>query len=409
MIGNKASLFLLGAAVSLATATVAQDNDDAATRIDLMTFAQGALPVSIATSAEFRTTMEHAIRAIDGNPIGFVATPRFGAATDQLEIVYALPAASRFDRFAVPNILETPSPSQTFFRNIAVFGSAQSAEGPWELLAEGALQVHGSRGQTTDLTMVADQLSVSWVKLQLSDGLDVQVENTFFEFSELIGNGTQDAAPPSELFTGIWDGRGVDIELTQEGVAVTGCYDQGSVLAGTVDGPVLRALGTDDADIPSQFILIAAEDGSLRGLRSTNGAPFRIYDGEQTDAALICSQPEPPTLGCGDTIYGIGFDFDSATIRAESTPVLESLYQGLSTESASSIEIIGHSSSEGADDYNRDLSQRRAAAVVDALAMLGLEASRMSALGRGEDMPIASNDDEAGRSLNRRVEITCSG
>ena len=81
-----------------------------------MTFAQGVLPVAIDTGgADLRVTPAQAIAAIDGNPVGFVMTPRFGAPTDTVEITYAPPAPTRFDRFAVPNVLETPSPSQTFF------------------------------------------------------------------------------------------------------------------------------------------------------------------------------------------------------------------------------------------------------------------------------------------------------
>jgi OOP family OmpA-OmpF porin len=388
----------------------AQDGGDVAPQpIDLMTFAQGVLPVAITTSADFRTAMEHAIAAIDGNPRTYVMTPRFGGPSDTLEITYALPAPTRFDRFAIPSVLETPSPSQTFFASIEVLGSADSADGPFVPLASGTLTEHDARGLVTDLTLAADQPDVRWVKLRLSGGLDVQVENTFFEFSELIGTGTQAAAAPSNLFSGIWDGRGVDIELAQEGASVTGCYDRGSRLSGTVDGNVLRALGTDDAGIPSHFILIATEDGTLRGLRSSNGAPFRPYDGEASTDAPVCLPPEPPALGCGDTVYGISFDFDSDVIRASSNSVLDDLYAGLSGDTATSIQIIGHSSSEGADDYNRDLSQRRAASVVAALAERGLDAGRMAALGMGEDQPIASNDDEAGRSLNRRVEISCAG
>lgn len=377
--------------------------------IDLMTFAQGALPVAIQTGADFRTAMEHAISAIDGNPRGFIMTPRFGGPSDVLEITYALSAATQFDRFAVPNVLETPSPSQTFFKQVEVLGSSQSADGPFVQLAQGTLAVHDGRGQVTELTMAADQPTVQWVRLRLSDGLDVQVENTYFEFSELIGNGTQTTVPTSNGFSGVWDGRGVDIELAQEGVSVTGCYDHGSLLSGTVEGSVLRALGADAAGIPSQFILIATEDGGLRGLRSSNGAPFRPYDGQPASDAPVCLPPEPPSLGCGDTIYGISFGFDSDVIMERSESVLDELYAGLAGDAAAGIQIIGHSSSEGADDYNRDLSERRAAAVVAALAARGLDSGSMVAVGMGEDAPIASNDDEAGRSLNRRVEISCAG
>lgn len=390
----------------LATAPQAQEAPEA---IDLMTFAQGVLPVAITTNADFRTTMEQAISAIDGNPGKYVMTPRFGGPSDTLEITYALPAPTQFTRFAVPGIDETPSPSQTFFKQVEVLGSAESADGPFVTLAIGTLEEHTERGLVTDLTMATDQPDVQWVRLRLSDGLDVQVENTFFEFSELIGNGVEAVSEPSALFNGVWEGRGVDIELAQEGATVTGCYDTRSRLAGTVDGQVLRALGADDAGVPSQFILIAGEDGALRGLRSTNGAPFRPYDGDASTATPVCLTPDVPTLGCGDTVYGIGFDFDSDAIRPDSETVLDDLYAGLAGEGAAEIQIIGHSSSEGAEDYNRDLSQRRAASVVDALVARGMDAGQMAALGKGEDEPIASNDDEAGRSLNRRVEISCSG
>lgn len=377
---------------------------------DLMTFAQGVLPVSIDTGgADFRVVMTQAIAMIDGNPTGFVATPRFGTPTDTIQILYQLPAATQFSRFAVPNVLETPSPSQTFFRDVVVLGSAESADGPFMELARGTLETHAERGLVTELTMAADQPDVRWVKLQLSGGIDVQVDNTYFEFSEIIGNGTQASSDLSMDFSGVWEGRGVDIELAQDGASVVGCYDRGSRLEGTVDGTMLRALGANQAGIVSHFILIALQDGALRGLRSTNGAPFHPYDGETSINAPECLPQEPPTLGCGDTVYGIGFDFDSATIRPDSQSVLDTLHQGLSGVSAASMSIIGHSSAEGAEDYNRDLSQRRAASVVEALVARGIEADRMSAVGKGEDEPIASNNDEAGRSLNRRVEVSCSG
>jgi OOP family OmpA-OmpF porin len=288
-------------------------------------------------------------------------------------------------------------------------GSDQSAEGPFVPLASGQLSVHPDKTSISELAMAADQPEILWVKLRLSGGLDVQVEKTFFDFSELIGNGTQQAPALSDGFSGVWKGRGVKIELAQDGAAVTGCYDRDSELTGTVDGRVLRALGLDYSGVPSQFILIATEDGALRGLRSTNGAPFKPYDGESSDAPPDCFAPPPAGLGCGAVVHGIQFDFDSDIIRPESQPVISAIHQGISNEPNAAIQIIGHSSSEGAQDYNRDLSQRRAKAVVSAIIALGMDQSRISAAGKGEDEPIASNDDEAGRSLNRRVEIRCAG
>ena len=106
-------------------------------------------------------------------------------------------------------------------------------------------------------------------------------------------------------------------------------------------------------------------------------------------------------------IHGIAFDFDSATLRPESVAIIDELYEGLVRASATRIVIEGHTSSEGSDAYNRNLSERRAAAVRDALVARGIGTERLTAAGIGESRPIASNNDESGRSLNRRVEVQC--
>jgi len=92
---------------------------------------------------------------------------------------------------------------------------------------------------------------------------------------------------------------------------------------------VLRALGQDEAGIGAQFILIATPEGRLHGLRSTNGAPFKPYDGEAVSGPAICPAPAPPKLGCGAIIHGIGFDYDSDVIRPDSRPLIALLHEGL--------------------------------------------------------------------------------
>jgi len=69
------------------------------------------------------------------------------------------------------------------------------------------------------------------------------------------------------------------------------------------------------------------------------------------------------------------------------------------------IRIEGHASSEGDDKYNKDLSDRRANAVMDFLVKAGVDPERMEAVGYGEERPIADNDTEEGREKNRRVEF----
>ena len=391
-------------AAALSCASPAWSQEETAT--DLMTFAQGVLPVSV-TSPDLRSDFEHAIKVIDGNPGGFIATPRPGSVEDVVEMVFVLPAPTQFTRLAVPNIRETPSPSQTFFRQIEVLGSTTGPDADFVTIATGTLAVTDTPDVAAELDLVDGAPSVRWVKVRFWDGTEVLADQSFFEFSELIGEGTQEIAPLSDRFTGIWDGRGVELELEQNGPVVTGCYDGEGLLNGTVDGIVMRAVGETDAGIASQFIGIVDDDGAFRGLRSTNGAPFRPYDGMAADGARACTTPAAPALGCGSIVHGIGFDFDSDVIRADSAGLIAALYDGLTQEGATRIEIVGHSSSEGDDGYNLDLSERRAASVAAALVALGLPGDSLSASGRGEEEPIASNDDEAGRSLNRRVEVRC--
>jgi len=375
--------------------------------IDYLTFAQGAIPLSIG-GTNAKVNFEHAVKTIDGDAYPFVLTGLVDPDTDT-EFVYELPALTTFTRFAVPHVTETPSPFQTFTKEVEVFGSTTGPDGGWERLASATLQTHTDREQVTELT-VESTMPVRWVKVRLMGGIEILRDKMFFEFSEIIGNGTQEIPALVDDFQGQWKGRGVRIELKQEGATVKGCYDGTGDLEGTVTGNILRATGISrDDSTGSLFILNVADDGALRGLRSTNGAPFRLYNGTAAPEGTVseCSDTPPPTLGCGSIIHGINFDFDSAAIQPDSEPVLADLFKGLQADPAASIVIKGHTSSEGADAYNQRLSERRAQSVVEDLVRRGLDPGRLKAVGKGEAEPIAGNNDESGRSLNRRVEVSC--
>lgn len=392
-------------------ASAAAAPEQAPERIDYLTFAQGAVPVRIdGGGVALGANYERAIRTIDGNTQGFTLTSRPSTeAEGDTVFLYELPALTVFDRFAVPNVLETPAPNQTFTRQVEVFGSARSASDGFTPLASGVLTAHATRGQVTELTVTAKP-PVRWVRLRLAGGIAVLRPQMFFEFSEIIGNGTQQAAAPVDHFSGGWQARALRLRLQQQGAVVSGCYDRAGDLTGTVTGNILRATGTNRFDkTRSLFILSLASDGSIRGVRSDNGGPFNFYTMEAAPpgASLDCGQPAPPTLGCGSIVHGINFDFDSAVIRSDSNDVLAELYKGLSGASQSSVVIEGHTSSEGTDAYNLRLSEQRARAVVAALVARGMAAARLTAVGLGESRPIAPNTDESGRSLNRRVEVKC--
>jgi len=102
---------------------------------------------------------------------------------------------------------------------------------------------------------------------------------------------------------------------------------------------------------------------------------------------------------------GLLYDFDSSEIRSEAGRNLRSLAASMEEYANTDILIVGHTDSEGSDAYNQDLSLRRADAAYEYLALQGVDISRMFTSGRGEMEALASNDTDAGRQLNRRIEI----
>ncbi len=105
-------------------------------------------------------------------------------------------------------------------------------------------------------------------------------------------------------------------------------------------------------------------------------------------------------------LYGIQFGFDSAEILTASRPTLEEIAKFLRANPTMNVVVAGHTDGQGAFDYNVQLSMRRAQSVVAALTReWGIAAGRLTAFGVGMAAPIASNDNDAGRQQNRRVEI----
>lgn len=102
---------------------------------------------------------------------------------------------------------------------------------------------------------------------------------------------------------------------------------------------------------------------------------------------------------------GLLYDFDSDVVRPDAAHNLRSLAASLSKYPNTDLLIVGHTDAVGTSEYNQGLSQRRATAAANFLASQGVNAARLQAVGRGETEAIAPNDTEAGRQLNRRVEI----
>jgi OmpA-OmpF porin, OOP family len=105
--------------------------------------------------------------------------------------------------------------------------------------------------------------------------------------------------------------------------------------------------------------------------------------------------------------YSIQFDLDRVTFRPEATPTLEKLAGVLKARSAPAVEIEGHTDNIGAagDAARHTLSEARAKAVAVWLADHGVPQSKLSSKGYGKTRPIAANDSDLGRAMNRRIEV----
>ncbi len=405
------SLLLLGDQADAQEPT--QPLPDGIERTDLLTFAQGVLFVGQTGLAA--GSAGSALQAIDGNSY------RMGLSSDRqlpVEFVYKLPADTTFDRFAIPGVVEQPG-NVTFVKSVTVSGSSESADSAYEVLASFELETHGPDQQFTEIVPVV-VTPVRWIKVTFDGGINIEEGHegrTVIWFSELIGNGTQEVRPLSTACDGVWDlrltertdRRGTPLTLRQDGTTITGCYDD-IRLRGTVNGAIARATGEDsEGRRPSAFIFVAAADGTVQASVSVNkgrfGARTAVIDPDLTSTP--CSDAPPDPIACGTNVY-VNFDVDSAVIRPESEQVLADAYRRLVDEGAGRVSIEGHTSTEGTDDYNLDLSARRAQAVVDDLVARGFDAGSIAAVGKGESEPLVTPDrEETARTLNRRVEIKC--
>jgi outer membrane protein OmpA-like peptidoglycan-associated protein len=103
------------------------------------------------------------------------------------------------------------------------------------------------------------------------------------------------------------------------------------------------------------------------------------------------------------------FDFNQSTLKPGAREKLAKISGILLAYPSLHLSVEGHTDSIGTDEYNLQLSQRRADAVRDYLASNGISPANIQSIGMGKADPVASNDTDAGRQQNRRVEMVVSG
>jgi outer membrane protein OmpA-like peptidoglycan-associated protein len=117
----------------------------------------------------------------------------------------------------------------------------------------------------------------------------------------------------------------------------------------------------------------------------------------------------PTDRGLVLTLGDVLFDTGKSELNSGASRKLDQLAQFLSEHKDRRVQIDGFTDSVGSDSYNRELSQRRANAVKNALLTRGIDSTRINTEGYGKAFPVASNAESSGRQLNRRVEVVIGG
>jgi OmpA-OmpF porin, OOP family len=160
--------------------------------------------------------------------------------------------------------------------------------------------------------------------------------------------------------------------------------------------------GKYEQELPSLgwYMLTASAEGYLN---STDSVQADSEDNTPLFKDLFLA---PIEVGLTVRLKNIYFDFDKTTLKKESFVELNKVVDFLKQNPTVEIEISGHTDSKGSDDYNLNLSQGRSQSVVDYIVSQGIDSFRLTAHGYGETKPIDTNDSDAGRANNRRVEFT---
>jgi OmpA-OmpF porin, OOP family len=123
------------------------------------------------------------------------------------------------------------------------------------------------------------------------------------------------------------------------------------------------------------------------------------------EAELAALKVKKTERGLVLTLGDVLFDTNQSTLKSGAQGTLDRLAMALREQSGRKVLIEGHTDNVGSDDTNQELSQRRAQSVQSALMQRGVAGDQITAIGKGENFPVASNDDAGGRQANRRVEL----
>jgi outer membrane protein OmpA-like peptidoglycan-associated protein len=381
----------------------------AARDINLTSFANGALVES--TTSDYGSDWIAKWLTDENSERGWASA---AGAKGPFAIVLSLPARSEvhaveFDTAST----ETPARSA---KDIDVAISDASATAGFTDLISVSLR-SGANRQSFTLTKPG---AGRWIRLTVKTN---QGDPEYSELMEFRAMGRPLAAPPPmpANLSGTYSSEHYgNFHLRQEGATLTGCYEynQGLVQGGA-ETNLLRLTWREDTGGSGPALMMLRRDGkSFEGWWKNGDSAWRSdWDLKKvTDTVGSCPHWNPNAAGDSVVarqlatdgrvrIYGINFDVDSDRIRADAKPAIDQLIAALKANAGWNVVVEGHTDSTGNAAHNMELSQLRAKAVKAALVAGGIADARLTTEGFGQTKPIASNDTDAGRAQNRRVEI----
>ena len=199
--------------------------------------------------------------------------------------------------------------------------------------------------------------------------------------------------------------RMLSVSILAAAFAVNGCASktQTGAVVGTAGGAVVGGVIGAAAGSTTKGVLIGAVVGGVAG--TIIGAQM---DKQAKELEQNIKGAKVERVGEGIQVTfdsGLLFDFNSDDVKSDARTNLRELAASLDKYPESDVLIVGHTDNVGTDDYNQGLSLRRANAAAAYLVSQGVSNSRVRTNGLGENEPVASNETDAGRAANRRVEV----
>lgn len=184
-------------------------------------------------------------------------------------------------------------------------------------------------------------------------------------------------------------------------LTISGCSTnlRTGALGGAAAGAVIGGIASGSA----RGAIIGAAIGGAAG-----AAIGGVMDAQAEDLQDKLPSAQVQRVGEGIQITfdsGILFDVNQSTLRAAAQQNLTDLAASLEEYEGTDVLVVGHTDSTGEASYNQGLSERRADAARTYLMGAGLDSDRVTAMGMGEEEPVGTNDTDAGRQANRRVEV----